>query len=66
VKRKIFPKLLEATGLACVIVGLVQGVYGDMWGELYLLIGGIFVFAIGRQIEKRIEKTAARVEGVVR
>ena len=65
-KRKIFPKLLEATGLACVIVGLVQGVYGDMWGELYLLIGGIFIFAIGRQIEKRIEKTAARVEGVVR
>jgi hypothetical protein len=38
--------------------------YGDMWGELYLLIGGIFIFAVGRQIEKRIQKTAARVEGV--
>jgi len=46
------------------MVGLVQGIYGDMWGELYLLIGGIFIFVVGRQIEKRIERAAAKVEGV--
>ncbi len=63
-KRRIFPKLLEATGIACVIVGFVQGVYGDMWGELYLLIGGIIIFAVGRQLEKRVEKAAAKAEGV--
>ncbi|TLY30389.1 MAG: hypothetical protein E6K56_06935 [Ignavibacteria bacterium] len=62
-KRKFLPKLLEAMGLACVMVGFVQGVYGDMWGELYLPIGGIFIFVIGRHIEKRIEKAAASVEG---
>ena len=62
-KRKVLPKLLEATGIACVMVGLVQGVYGDTWGELYLLIGGIFIFVIGRHIEKRIEKAAASAEG---
>jgi len=64
VKRRILPKLLQATGIACVMVGLVQGIYGDMWGELYLLIGGIFIFVVGRQIEKRIERAAAKVEGV--
>ncbi|HYQ86837.1 MAG TPA: hypothetical protein VES59_06300 [Bacteroidota bacterium] len=63
-KRRILPKLLQATGIACVMVGLVQGIYGDMWGELYLLIGGIFIFVVGRQIEKRIERAAAKVEGV--
>ena len=46
-------KLLEAIGIAATMVGLVQGIYGDMWGELYLWLGGIFVFLIGRQMEKR-------------
>lgn len=49
-------KLFQAMGIACVIIGLVQGIYGDMWGELYLLLAGIGVFFIGRLIEKRQEK----------
>ena len=63
-KAKIFPKLLEAVGIAALMVGLVQGIYGDMWGELYLLIGGIMVFFIGRRIEKRLLKSASGVQGV--
>ena len=46
-------KLLEAIGIAAVMLGLVQGIYGDMWGELYLLIGGVAVFYLGRYLEKR-------------
>ncbi len=52
-KWYIVGKLLEALGFAAVMVGLVQGIYGDMWGELYLLIAGIIVFYIGRIFEKR-------------
>ncbi|MBI3193782.1 MAG: hypothetical protein HYZ34_04835 [Ignavibacteriae bacterium] len=53
--RRLYPlaKLLEAFGIAAVMLGLVQGIYGDMWGELYLLIGGVAVFYVGRNIEKR-------------
>jgi hypothetical protein len=47
-------KGLEALGIACLMIGLVQGIQsGDMWIELYLSIGGIVVFAIGRFLEKR-------------
>ena len=46
-------KLLEAVGIACVMIGLIQGIYGDMWGELYLLVAGVIVFYIGRIMEKR-------------
>ena len=49
---KYLPKLLEAIGIAALMIGLVQGIYGDMWGELYLFIGGIAVFIVGRQLEK--------------
>ncbi len=48
-----FSKLLEAIGIAAVMLGLVQGIYGDMWGELYLLLAGMLVFYIGRFFEKR-------------
>jgi hypothetical protein len=47
-----FAKVLQALGIACVMIGLVQGLYGDMWGELYLLIAGVVVFYAGRVIEK--------------
>jgi membrane-bound ClpP family serine protease len=48
-------KGLEALGIACVMIGLVQGIQsGDMWIELYLSIAGIVVFVIGRFMEKRI------------
>lgn len=52
IKRRYVAKSLEAVGIAALMIGLVQGVYGDMWGELYLFLGGIFVFFIGRQMEK--------------
>jgi hypothetical protein len=62
--RKLYPlaKLLEAGGIAAVMLGLVQGIYGDMWGELYLFLGGIVVFLIGRQMEKRVVKNAGTPE----
>ena len=54
---RVIAKTLEAIGIAAVMIGLVQGIYGsDMWGELYLFLGGIFVFLIGRQMEKQWER----------
>jgi hypothetical protein len=49
-----FPaKALEALGIACVMIGLVQGVMSEtMWMELYLSIIGIVVFLVGWGIEK--------------
>lgn len=46
-------KFLEAIGIACVMIGLVQGIYGDMWAELYLLLAGIVLFFVGWLLEKR-------------
>lgn len=49
----LFAKGLEALGIACVMIGLVQGIQGEnMWMELYLSIAGIIVFLIGHGIEK--------------
>jgi hypothetical protein len=53
----VVAKGLEALGIACVMIGLVQGIVSDnMWIELYLSIAGIVVFVIGRIIEKRLIK----------
>ncbi len=49
-------KALEAIGIAATMLALIQGLYGDMWGELYMFLGGIAVFFAGRIIEKRIGK----------
>ena len=35
------------------MIGLAQGLYGSMWGELYFFLGGIAVFFVGRILEKR-------------
>lgn len=53
---RIAGKILEALGLAAVMIGLIQGIYGDMWGELDFFLGGIAVFVTGRLIEKRAGK----------
>ncbi len=50
---KYLPKGLEAVGIAALMIGLVQGIYGDAWGELYLFVGGMLVFYIGRKLEKK-------------
>ena len=48
-------KGLEAMGIACVMIGLIQGIMSaDMWVELYLSVAGIMLFLIGRTIEKRL------------
>jgi hypothetical protein len=47
-------KFLEALGIACVMIGLVQGMMSpSMWMELYLAVAGIIIFYTGRGIEKR-------------
>jgi len=56
-KRPFTAKMLEAFGIAALIIAFVVGIYGDQWGELYLFLGGIVVFFIGRQLEKRRERT---------
>ncbi|HUL44268.1 MAG TPA: hypothetical protein VLY03_07920 [Bacteroidota bacterium] len=52
-KRPIVAKAMEAIGIAALMIAFVVGIYGDEWGELYLFLGGIVVFFIGRQMEKR-------------
>ena len=52
--KRILGKSLEALGIACVMIGLAEGVLGpNMWGELYLSVAGIIVFIAGRRLEKR-------------
>ena len=52
-RKNLAAKFLEAIGIATVVLSLVQGIFaGDMWGELYLFLGGMLVFFIGRQMEK--------------
>jgi len=56
VKIPHLAKGLEALGIAALIIAFVVGIYGDEWGELYLFLGGIVVFLIGRQLEKKWEQ----------
>jgi hypothetical protein len=56
IRKQILAKLFEAIGVAAVMIALVVGIYGDEWGELYLFLGGIGIFLIGRQIEKKYER----------
>jgi hypothetical protein len=53
---KILSKTLEALGIACVMIGLIDGVQGSMWSELYLLIIGLLVFLAGWGIERLLLK----------
>ena len=52
--RRVLGKSLEALGIACVMIGLAEGILGpNMWGELYLSVAGVIVFIAGRKLEKR-------------
>lgn len=54
---RIAAKSLEALGIACVMIGLVQGILSEtMWMELYLSIIGIVVFLVGWAVETRLTK----------
>ena len=56
-QKSFMAKTFEALGIAAVMIGLIQGTYGnDMWNELYFFLGGMLIFFIGRQIEKRLER----------
>jgi len=64
----ILSKILEALGIACVMMGLVQGIQSDnMWMELYLSLIGIVLFLIGwgteKVLRKRGEKRIHQAEG---
>ena len=53
---KILSKTLEAMGMASVMIGLIDGINGSMWLELYLLIIGLAIFFAGWGIEKSLKK----------
>lgn len=46
-------KFLEVLGFLAVAVGLMYGLMGNMWLDLYFFLGGILVFTVGRAIERR-------------
>lgn len=49
----MFAKILQALGIASVMVGLVQGIMSEtMWMELYLSIIGIIIFLGGLGLER--------------
>lgn len=53
---KVLSKTLEALGIACVMIGLIDGIQGNMWLELYLSIIGLLVFLAGWGIDRRFLK----------
>jgi uncharacterized membrane protein len=57
-------KTCEALGIACVMIGLVQGIQGpSMWVELYLSIIGIVLFLIGWRLEKHLARRPRARQG---
>lgn len=56
---RVLAKILQAVGIAEVMIGLATGLLGDMWKELYFTIAGIVVFTAGWLIQRRAEKRAA-------
>jgi len=60
---KLVAKACEALGIACVMIGLVQGMASpSMWMELFLTIIGIVVFLFGWGLERRASRAKARDE----
>jgi len=50
-------KGFEALGIACVMIGLIQGIQSTtLWVELYLSIIGIALFLVGWGMEKLIDR----------
>jgi hypothetical protein len=60
---KLLAKSCEALGIACVMIGLVQGLENpSMWMELFLTIIGIIIFLVGWGIEHRFSRKKHREE----
>jgi hypothetical protein len=53
---RLLAKVLQAIGIAEVMIGLVTGLNGDMMKEFYFAVAGIIVFVVGWFIQRRIEK----------
>jgi len=54
-------KGFEAMGIACVLLGLVQGIHSNtMWTELYFSIAGIALFLLGWGLEKALSRHAQK------
>jgi hypothetical protein len=49
-------KVLEAMGIGALAIAVVQGIYGHISFEYGMFFGGLAVFLIGQQIEKRVTK----------
>ena len=56
---RIFAKVLQAIGIAEVMIGLATGLMGDMWKELYFTVAGIVAFTVGWLIQRHSDKRAA-------
>ncbi len=57
---RFLAKSLEALGIACVMIGLVEGIMSEtMWMELYLSITGVVVFLVGMGIERIVARRQA-------
>jgi len=58
-------KTIEALGIACVMIGLVEGILSEtMWMELYLGLVGVCLFLVGRRMEKaRASRDASKASG---
>ena len=52
----VLAKLLEAMGIGALAIAVVQGIYGNIGFEYGMFFGGIAVFLIGQQIEKKFTK----------
>ncbi len=57
-----FGKFLEAIGFLTLAVGLMYGVMGNMWIDLYFFLAGIVVFYVGRLMERHEMKNEARFD----
>jgi len=57
---RILGKLLQALGIAEVMIGLVTGLRGDMKQEMYFALAGVLIFTVGWAIQRWSEKKGSR------
>jgi predicted cobalt transporter CbtA len=55
---RIVAKVLQAVGIAEVMIGLVTGLMGNMRKEMYFALAGIVVFSLGWLIQRLTGKRA--------
>jgi hypothetical protein len=56
---RVLAKVLQAIGIAEVMIGLVAGLMGDMMKEMYFAVAGVVLFAVGWLIQRLTEKRVA-------